>query len=259
MPDRDGSPGPPTLHQFLGSHYNEKARWALDWKAVPHRRVSHLPGPHMPVIRRMTGQTATPVLVLGDEVITGSARILARLDERFPERRLVPEDPALRRQALAWQSELDADAGPAVRTALFSVMLGEPGFLCRTFSRDRSALVRAAYRAGFPLAKRLMARANDADRPERVVRAFEIVGETLDRVARSVGPSGQLVGDAFGVADLTGAALLAPLVDTGHPDMARPEPVPEAVRALLARFADHDAAHWVREQYAKHRPPPAAL
>jgi hypothetical protein len=58
----DPSADLPTLHQFLGSHFNEKARWGLDWKCAPHRRVSHLPGPHMLKIRRMTGQTATPVL-----------------------------------------------------------------------------------------------------------------------------------------------------------------------------------------------------
>lgn len=34
-----------TLHPFPASHYNEKARWALDLKAVPHDRVSLLPGP----------------------------------------------------------------------------------------------------------------------------------------------------------------------------------------------------------------------
>jgi glutathione S-transferase len=28
-----------TLYQFEGSHYNEKARWALDLKGVPHERA----------------------------------------------------------------------------------------------------------------------------------------------------------------------------------------------------------------------------
>src|SRR6267143_212223 len=37
----------PELHQFRLSHFNEKARWALDFKGVPHVRRSYLPGPHM--------------------------------------------------------------------------------------------------------------------------------------------------------------------------------------------------------------------
>ena len=54
------------LHQFPYSHYNEKVRWALDLKRVPHRRRSVLPGPHMAQVRRLTGRTQTPVLVLDD-------------------------------------------------------------------------------------------------------------------------------------------------------------------------------------------------
>jgi len=30
--------GPPVLWHFPISHYNEKARWALDWKGIPHLR-----------------------------------------------------------------------------------------------------------------------------------------------------------------------------------------------------------------------------
>jgi hypothetical protein len=30
--------GPPVLWHFPISHYNEKARWALDWKGIPHVR-----------------------------------------------------------------------------------------------------------------------------------------------------------------------------------------------------------------------------
>ena len=35
-----------TLHQFRYSHFNEKVRWALDFKGIAHERVSELPGPH---------------------------------------------------------------------------------------------------------------------------------------------------------------------------------------------------------------------
>jgi glutathione S-transferase len=61
------------LHQFQQSHFNEKARWGLDWKGLPHRRVSHLPGPHLPQTRRLSGQTATPVLDLDAEVVEKQA------------------------------------------------------------------------------------------------------------------------------------------------------------------------------------------
>lgn len=250
----DAAGAPPVLHQFNTSHFNEKARWALDWKAIAHRRVSHLPGPHMPTIRRMTGQTATPVLVVDGEPIAGSAAIIDHLESVRPEPALYPEDPAEREAALEIQRDFDAEVGPAVRTALFSVMIDEPTFLCETFSRHRGPLGRGLYRATFPVAKRLMSKAHETDRPERVERAFALTAEALDRVAKQVGPSGQLIGDRFSVADLTCAALLAPLVDTGHPDMERPAHVPASVQAFLARWADHEGAAWVRAQYDRHRP-----
>jgi glutathione S-transferase len=84
------------LHQFASSHFNEKARWALDWKGIPHRRRTHLPGPHAPALQRLSGQRATPVLVIDGDVIAGSAAILAALDARFPERPLLPADATLR-------------------------------------------------------------------------------------------------------------------------------------------------------------------
>jgi len=242
------------LHHFVTSHFNEKVRWALDWKGLPHERVGHLPGPHMPTIRRMTGQTATPVLVRDGEVVAGSATIIDALETLHPEPALYPADPGERARALEIQREFDEGVGAAVRTAVFSVMIVEPDFLCRMFSQHRGAVGRRLYRATFPFAKRLMARAHETDQPERVERAFEVSRQALDRVAKEVGPSGQLVGDGFSVADLTCAALLAPLVETGHPDMARPEPVPASVEAFVARWADHEGAHWVRDQYARHRP-----
>jgi glutathione S-transferase len=253
------APAAPVLHQFHSSHFNEKARWALDWKRVPHVRKSHLPGPHALSIRRLSGQTATPVLVLDGAVVAGSAAIVAALEARFPAPPLLPADPDLRERALGWQRTFDDEVGPAVRTALFSVMLDAPDFVCRTFSLDRGPLTRAAYRATFPLARGLMARAHETDRPERVARAFEVVERAFERVARGAGPEGHLVGDAFGVADLACAALLAPLVETGHPDMTRPGPVPDRVAELVGRYAAHEGAAWVRDRYARYRPAGAAV
>jgi hypothetical protein len=38
-----------------------------------------------------------------------------------------------------------------------------------------------------------------------------------------------------------------------------PPPVPERVQAFRARFASHHGAQWVREQYARYRPPSCAV
>src|SRR5439155_518505 len=81
---------PPVLWQFRFSHFNEKARWALDWKGIAHVRRSLLPGFHIPRVLWMTGQKSLPVLVLGGETIHDSTRIIERLERLRPEPALYP-------------------------------------------------------------------------------------------------------------------------------------------------------------------------
>ena len=74
------------------SHYSEKARWALDYKRIPHTR-RWPPGGFHPlvtwILTRGRHQTV-PVLVLDGEGIGDSTEIIRRLEERFPEPALYP-------------------------------------------------------------------------------------------------------------------------------------------------------------------------
>src|SRR5262249_6254633 len=85
--------------QFRFSHFNEKARWALDWKGIAHVRRSLLPGFHVPRVLWMTGQKSLPVLVLDEETIHDSTRIIERLERVRPEPALYPADAADRPRA----------------------------------------------------------------------------------------------------------------------------------------------------------------
>jgi glutathione S-transferase len=239
-----------TLYQFPASHYNEKARWALDWKGVAHERVSLLPGPHAPRMKRLTGRTQTPALVDGDEVVAGSAAILAHLEQRFPQPPLLPTDADERERALAIARRFDDEVGPAVRVALFFEVMGG-AYAIRTFCAKKTPLVKALYRASFPLVAQVMKRSMHID-AEHAARGRERTGEALDFVAQHAGASGYLVGDRFGIADLTCASLLMPAVDVGA--LGGPtSPGSEAEQAWLARWADHPGSAWVREIYRRHR------
>jgi glutathione S-transferase len=241
------------LLQFPYSHYNEKARWALDLKRVPHRRRNLLPGPHMLTIRRLTGQSQVPVVCFGERPVHGSARILDELERLFPEPPLYPADPALRKRALEIQTWFDAGIGPPVRRAVFATLLGEPGYVCAMFTSGRSGPVRAGYRATFPLVKGAMKKSmgiTDAS----IAAALAATRQALDFVAREAGPEGQLVGDRFTVADLTAAALLAPCANPPNSAMARPEPMPPALAEWQRRWAEHPGTAWVLDQYRRHRP-----
>jgi glutathione S-transferase len=242
------------LLQFRFSPYNEKVRWALDLKRVPHRRTSLLPGPHMGPVRKRTGRTQTPVLVLDDgRAIDGSARLLDWLDERFPEPCLTPANAALAEAARAIERRFDDDIAPRGRRATLAVLLESPRYFAAVFGDGRGAAAKALYAAVVPLAAPLIRKANgiaSAASVEDGLRAFE---EGLDFVAAASRTTGYLVGDRFTRADLAAAATLAICVDPPDSPMTRPKPRSAAFDAFVARFAKHPGAAWVREIYRRHR------
>jgi glutathione S-transferase len=76
---------PPVLWHLKVSHYNEKARWALDYKGVPHLRRAEVPGAHRKVARELTGGSTFPVLVVDGDAIGDSTQIIEYLETRYPE------------------------------------------------------------------------------------------------------------------------------------------------------------------------------
>jgi len=218
----------PVLWHFPISHFNEKARWALDWKGIAHVRRSLLPGFHVPRVLWMTGQKSVPVLVLDGETIHDSTRIIERLERMRPEPALYPADAAARRRALALEDFFDEEFGPHVRRALFHELLPETAFAAAAFTLGCGPSTRRLYRALFP-ALRVVMRADMKIDDARTARSREKVLAALDRLEAELQPSGYLVGDRFSVADLTAAALLAPVVLPPEFPYRPPGPLPAPV------------------------------
>ncbi len=81
----------------------------------------------------------------------------------------------------------------------------------------------------------------------------------MDRIARELQPSGYLAGDGFTVADLTGAAMLWPLVLPKQFPYKLPAAMPPPMALERAHLAEHPALKWAAGIYAKHRGRSAAL
>ncbi len=242
------------LLQFRYSPYNEKVRWALDAKRVPHRRSSLLPGPHMGRVKKLTGRTSTPVLLADGQAIDGSTRIVQWLDERWPEPRLLPADAAQRADALALTRRFDDDIAPRGRRAVLEALLDSPRYFARVFADGKPGWVQTGYAAIVPLAAGVVRKGNGITGEAAVADGLAAFCEGLDLVAECArGGSGFLVGDRFSIADLTAASVLAMCVDPPDSPMTRPRPPAPAFAALLARFAEHPGAEWVRQIYRRHR------
>lgn len=159
-PTGPGSPAPtcaypdsvPVLWQLQISHYVEKVRWALDYKRIPHIRHSLLPGLHAVKTRRLSGDTSTvPVLTLDGRSIGDSTRIIAAIEERWPQPPLYPEDEAQRCRALELEEFFDEELGPHIRRAFYHEVLPRPELVVPLFTQGRRRPPRALLRAGFPV------------------------------------------------------------------------------------------------------------
>lgn len=242
----------PELFQFRASHFNEKARWALDFKGVEHVRHSLLPGPHKPKIKKLTGQEQVPVLRDGETLVAGSAEIIDHLETKHAQAPLYPADPSERARALAIQKRFDDEVGPAIRLAMFQELLRDQRYFVRMFTWDQPWLARTGYRAMFPLVKVLMSREmrlNEAN----AVEGRKATEDALDFVARESARTGYLVGSSFSVADLTAAALLSPAVVFERSPFGYPEPHSEVLRGWWSRWSSHPGTDWVRTIFARHR------
>src|SRR5213083_2510801 len=90
----------PVLWHLEVSHYNEKARWALDYKRVRHVRRAVTPALQELRARRLRAGRTVPILQLNGHAIGDSTRIIEEIERRWPEPPLYPSDPEERRRAL---------------------------------------------------------------------------------------------------------------------------------------------------------------
>lgn len=254
----EGGGALPVLWHLKVSHYNEKARWALDFKRVPHARRAVTPGRHRALAEKLTGAPTLPVLVVDGEAIGDSTRIIAELESRHPEPALYPADAAQRRRALEIEDFFDEELGPYTRLLLLDSVLEDVDLMLGTFVPDLDGVQRAFAKATFP-AWRRQVRADFGIDERSVARARSKLRAAGERFRSELEPSGYLVGDSFTVADLTAAALVAPVVapeQFPYPQPQRSHPLVEPLRRELARLG---MLEWAREMYARHRGVPAEI
>jgi glutathione S-transferase len=242
----------PLLWQYSFSNFNEKARWALDFKGIPHDRHSLMPGaPRAMAFSR--GDGTLPVLDLDGERIVDSTRIIEALERRFPERPLYPSDPAERRQALELEDYFDEHAGHDMRRVGFWEFRDERAYGSAFLTADQGRLKRLAARAVipvvFPVAWRFMNTRYDFSE-ETCERSREALTAALDRIESERDGGKFLVGDSFTVADLTAAALLYPLAWPAEYPYEIPKRPPSE---FLDSLQDHPAVGWIGETYRRHR------
>ena len=245
--------GPPVLWHLEISHFNEKARWALDYKRVGHIRRVLTPGLQEVKARRLRAGRTSPILQLNGRAIGDSTRIIEEVERRWPDPPLYPADPDERRRALELEEHFDEVVAADTRRVLFADNIIEPSRFFAMFSGQEVA-DRKVIRALTPLLTRVIKRQFDVT-PERVVRSRDVVRAAFAKVESETGPEGYLVGNSFSVADLTAASILSVLVVPPEFPYIHlpPDERPAPFRAFRDSLKETPGFRWVEEMYARHR------
>ena len=245
---------PPVLWHIELSHYNEKARWALDYKGIAHVRKAPMPGLHGAYALVVTrgAQRRLPVLVLDGRAIGDSTAIIEALEAYRPDPALYPSDPIDRKRALELEDYFDENLAPAVRTVGWFHTLKDPDLVAGSlFTSSPDGRTAQLTKRITPLLKPVMRMDYDVTE-EDAARSVTTIRTAMDRLESELGPSGYLVGEGFTVADLTAASLFTPLICPPERPYAPPPSTPAMVE-FRDELEARDGGKWVHEMYARHR------
>jgi glutathione S-transferase len=234
------------------SHYCEKARWGLEHARLGFDEEGHAPLVHWQAVWRAGGRRTVPVLVTDDAVLVDSTDILRFADRRASaDRRLYPTE--IEPEVAALAARYDRELGPHARRIAYYHALPHRERVLQLAARGIPRWELAMLRATYPLVRALITRglriSDDGVKRslERVERVFADVGARLSDGRR------YLAGDRFTAADLTFAALAAPLLFPVEHPRAIGDGAPPALLALRDRLrATRAGAHGLR-MYRDHR------
>ena len=244
------------------SHYNERARWALDLAGIPFTERAFMPGfSQLGVMMSTRGQPgqadrvssvwSTPALRLPDgRWLRDSGAIVDFACET---------GLALRRdeQVQAWESKLHDELGPHTRRMAYYFALQDPTLLQDMADTNVGRVQAWVFKRLYPYAAGRLRRRLKIDEAG-FERSRAKVDAVFDEVAEAVADTGYLVGERFTAADLTVACMAAPIVCVQHsegysahlPSLTGLQPNAEAV-VLAAR--EHPAGQHALRMFREHR------
>lgn len=237
------------------SHYVEKVKWALERSGIAYDEESHIPGMHAVVTLWHTrgSHRATPVLIDGSLVVPDSTAILQHLSTKFAQKWLYPTP-----QALELEERFDRHIGPHTRRYIYQQLFDNDLSIADLFSQGNvPAWETALLRVGAPAIKAGMIR--DMAINPRAAENSRLVFENEFAFVADLLSDGRryLCGDALTAADITFAALSAPVLLPDNYGARLPrleDAAPGAViHDLVENYRNTAAGAYAMRLYREHR------
>jgi glutathione S-transferase len=194
------------LYVVHGSHPCETVKRAMEMKGIPYKLVELPPPLHAPIQRLLFGERTVPALRLNGEKLSGSRRILRRLEELRPDPPLFPADAGARARQDEAESWGDEVFQPIARRLLWHAMRRNPGAMVSYSEHAKVPLPAPMIRMSAPLIARGAGRLNNVS--DEAVRAdFEALPGYLDKIDGWI-EAGVMGGEEPNAADLQIATTL---------------------------------------------------
>lgn len=254
----------PQLLTIRISHYNEKARWALDRCGLAYEERAYMPVLHMAgtiplLLRRRAGRAdrvstrfSTPVLITKDRVLADSCEILAYASEQSGLD-LYPND-----EARELEARFGAQLGADTRRLVYWYLLPERGLLGEFAQHNVGPTQARLFRAGEPIIVKVLRRALAVEEA-RAMRSREAVIAEFEAVSAMLADGRPyLTGERFTAADLSFAALGSIAIMVGSDEgygawMPARERLPPDFAALVEQLRATAAGQFILRMFADER------
>ena len=239
----------PILYVFLISHYCEKARWALDYCGVDYKLKVLSPIEYRKKAESIGAKSsALPILQLEDEVIQGSAEIIAWSNAKALEEGR--QGLILNEESIAIEKRLDDVLGVHVRRWFYSeALLDCPEIVLPVFSKGSGFIKRLLIKAAWPTVVRFMIKGMDLG-PTQEQESKEIVLKELDWLDSLLSDSTDyLCGNSLSNADIAAASLMAPMISPPTHPASDVMSLPPRVAATAIELSERPFAKWVSALY----------
>ena len=194
------------------SHYCEKVRWALNRLKLPYVEEPHMPPFHRFVTGHFGGKSV-PVLVAENVFLTDSRDIFRYLDAIAPDNaKLYPTDPILRQQVEELEVLFNTQLGPCTRCWGYFYTLDNYKLMQNRWCQGVPPVEQALFPVVFPIMRNVVRKSMNIT-SESAANAYEQINSIFEKVSELLADGRPyLVGDSFSAADITFAALAAPVV-----------------------------------------------
>ena len=251
------------------SHYNERARWALQHHGVAAHERRYLPLLHMGAVRRVVPAAqrvadrvgsglSTPVLILDDgRVLNDSGEIVRWVDAHHGTEATTLYPPDHEAAIVEFERELHDSAGRDTRFMAYWYLLDDDRALSALVRANVPRWQRTIFALGASAAKSGMRRRLGLT-PARHHKVRARLMATLDTLGAALADGAYYFGDRFTAADLTAAALLSPVLHPLPGYGARLPPLGDDFQAFQTEVASTAAGRHARAMFERHRgaPPP---